>query len=350
MKKITTICVAFAVALASVSCSQEESPLATQKIVVAYVGSNPNSPLPDPSLMTHINYAFGVVNDSHDGVVIQNEERLHEVSALKNSNEELKIMLSIGGWGAGGFSEMAREDSSRAAFVKHCTEITAEFNLDGIDMDWEYPTSSGSGIESHPSDLDNFTSLIKELRASLGDDKLVTFASVANAKYVDFKAVEPYLDFVNLMTYDMGNPHQGMHHSALYPSSRSRMSVDESVKLHYEAGLPRHKIVVGVPFYARTNTERGYPNSEIYARIDSVYKGHDFLWDSVSMMPYVAHSEDDEMLAVYDNEKSLKLKADYVNEKGLGGMMYWVYGADGVDAPLSKVVWRAMSAQESSVD
>ena len=76
------------------------------KVIVAYVTSW-SSIMPDPQYMTHINYAFGHVSETFNGVGIANENRLREIVALKAQKPELKIMLSIGGWGSGRFSEMA---------------------------------------------------------------------------------------------------------------------------------------------------------------------------------------------------------------------------------------------------
>lgn len=316
------------------------------KIIVAYVGSSERTGLPDPSKMTHINYAFGTVNDTFDGVVVQNPEWLKKIVELKKVNPKLKIMLSIGGWGAGGFSEMAGDDETRTKFVVDCRRIVDQFALDGIDLDWEYPSSSAAGIKSTPEDTDNFTTLIKELRATLGKLNLLTFASVAQAQYVDFKAVEPYLDFVNLMTYDMERPPRGGHHSALYNSDNAKMSVDESVRMHVEAGLPKDKIVVGMPFYAHANTAKGYNDFEDYTKIDSVFAGHKFLWDEVSQVPYVADKEDGKLLCVYDNERSIAIKCKYIHDKGLKGAMYWVYGADGPKGTLRDAVYKGIKKKK----
>lgn len=112
-------------------------------VVIAYVTDNDRAVMPDPTVMTHINYAFGHVNKTFDGVRISNPERLHKISALKSQNPNLKVMLSIGGWGSGRFSEMAADPKLRKSFAKDCARVMKEFNLDGIDIDWEYP-SQGS--------------------------------------------------------------------------------------------------------------------------------------------------------------------------------------------------------------
>ena len=115
------------------------------KVVVAYVTSW-SEVMPDPQYMTHINYAFGHVNESFNGVKIDNEERLRQIVDLRKQKPELKVLLSIGGWGSGRFSEMAANDEYRRAFAADCDRVVKEFALDGIDIDWEYPTSSMANI------------------------------------------------------------------------------------------------------------------------------------------------------------------------------------------------------------
>ena len=118
-------------------------------VVVAYVTSW-SSGLPDPTRMTHINYAFGGVNSARTGVSISNTSRLQNIVALKKKNPNLKVLLSIGGWGAGGFTPMSSDETKRKAFAKDCLRVCQQYNLDGIDLDWEFPSNNSSG-ESSPS-------------------------------------------------------------------------------------------------------------------------------------------------------------------------------------------------------
>ena len=159
--------------------------------------------------------AFGHVNESFDGVRIDNEERLKQIVDLKKQNPELKVLLSVGGWQVC-FSDVAN-DEYRRAFAKDCDRVVKEFDLDGIDIDWEYPTSSMANISASPDDTENFTLLMKDIRAAIGDQKELTLATVASAKYIDFKAILPFINFVNIMAYDMASAPK--HHSALYRSA-----------------------------------------------------------------------------------------------------------------------------------
>ena len=155
-------------------------------VIGAYVYQSKKG-IPDPQLVTHVFFAFAHVSESFDGLYIPDEGELKRVADLKKKNPEVKVLLSVGGWGSGRFSEMAASARSRSSFAKDCKKAVKKFHLDGIDIDWEYPTSSSAKISSSPEDTGNFSLLMKDLREALGRRKLLSIATVCNAKYIDFK-------------------------------------------------------------------------------------------------------------------------------------------------------------------
>ncbi|MEG1606715.1 MAG: glycosyl hydrolase family 18 protein [Mucinivorans sp.] len=309
----------------------------SNRIVLAYVSSGSDR-LVDADLVTHINYAFGTVGEEFNSVNVQHPERLRAIVALKKQNPNLKVMLSIGGWGSGGFSEMAREESLRGGFVAHCGEIVKDFAIDGIDIDWEYPSCKWSGIKACEDDIDNFTLLMRELRQMLGHKKLLTFATSASGRFIDFEAVMPYCDFVNIMAYDMGRPPH--HNAALFPSDKSRMSVQQAIDAHLAKGISSDKLVLGMPLYGHGNKNEGVSdyvdNSQMYK-----FKDHIHLWDSVACVPYVVN-EQGAMIVSYDSAKSLELKCAYALDRGLRGVMYWEYSCDNEQLELVKATYNAV--------
>ena len=293
--------------------------------------------IPDPSYLTHINYSFAHIKSDFETLDIKTESRLKIIVALKNGNPNLKVMLSVGGWGAGNFSEMAADESHRRNFCNNCLAAVKKYNLDGIDLDWEYPTSSSAGISSSPEDTKNFTLLLKDLRAALGNDLLITMASSASAKYVDFGSAMPYMNFVNIMTYDMGKP--PYHNSGLYKSSATKRSCDEAVALHYSAGVPYDRMVLGIPFYGHGDGSAFTSESVDFNEIDP--SGYTVCWDKTAQVPYLADASG-KMVLSYDDEISVGLKAAYAKEKGLLGAMYWNIEADDNTWTLSKAVAREL--------
>jgi chitinase len=310
------------------------------RIVVAYVTSNPTV-MPDPSRMTHINYAFGHVNDTFNGVRINNESRLHSITALKKDAPWLKVCLSIGGWGSGRFSEMAATDENRKAFAADCARVVAEFDLDGIDLDWEYPTSSAAGISSSPDDTKNFTILVKEIRKAIGPRKLLTMASPSNARFVDFPNVLPYMDFINVMAYDMGRPPR--HNAALYRQDEAgnvspfaRGSADRAIQAHLDAGIPKEKLTLGMPLYGHGD-RKNYNDYVDFKDMAAPKEGLTEHWDEIARVPYYADAEGKLVLS-FDNVRSITEKCQYIKDKGLLGGMYWEYICDNASGDLTRTI------------
>ena len=212
-----------------------------------------------------------------------------------------------------------------------------EFALDGIDIDWEYPTSSSAKISSSADDTKNYTLMMRAIRAAIGPDKLLTLASSAGGGYIDFKAIEPFIDFVNIMTYDMSGAPK--HHSGLYRSSHSAyITADESVKKHVKAGVPAAKLVLGIPFYG--HGQAPLPGWMDYKNIIQL-KGYEFHWDDTAKAPYVTDTTG-KILMNYDNPASISIKCQYILENGLLGGMFWDYKGDTEDGELQKTLFEGL--------
>ena len=323
------------VLLLSLCCSRkpagEVTPPPMEPIVVGYA-TYWDETIPDPAYLTHINYSFAHIKSDFETLDIKTPGRLSKIAALKNSHPNLKVLLSVGGWGAGNFSEMAASETHRKKFCSNCLAAVQRYNLDGIDLDWEYPTSDMAGISCSPNDTKNFTLMLKDLRDALGTGKLLTMASASNAQYVDWTGALPYLDWVNIMTYDMGEP--PYHNAALYKSFMTEdgngHNCDGSVKLHRSKGIPYDKMVLGIPFF-------GHNGDEEVSFNEIRYDGLTRKWDDVAKVPYLADASG-KMVLTYDDAQSVRCKAEYVREKNLRGAMYWNIEADDADWTLSKTI------------
>lgn len=305
-------------------------PVCAQRLVVAYVGAG-SDVMPDMRLMTHIDYAFGHVNETFNGIRISRPERLEAIVAAKG---DVKVCLSIGGWGSGRFSEMAATEAGRKAFALDCARVIRQYNLDGIDLDWEYPTSSAAGISSSPEDTENFTLLMKEIRSAIGPDMLLTLASAASAKFIDFEAILPVIDWVNVMSYDMGRPPR--HNAALRRSPNAGFTMEGALERHLAAGIPKEKIVMGMPFYGHGN-RKDYPDYVDYKDQKPPKEGLHEVWDDVAKIPYYADA-DGRMVLGFDNVRSIRAKCEFILSWGVLGGMYWEYSCDNEALDLSRTV------------
>lgn len=314
---------------------EKEIPSDTGVVIVAYASSW-TSVLPNPKYVTHVNYAFGHVGGDFESVRIDNDSRLKRIVALKKNAPHLRVLLSIGGWGSGNFSEMAASEKHRTAFAKACKAVVDKYGLDGIDIDWEYPTSNSAGISSSPNDSKNFTLLMKDLRSALGNRLLLTYASSCDAGYVNAKDVIKYVNFVNDMAYDMGAP-PGGYNAALHRSSKFGCwcSSEESINAHLRSGIPKEKLVMGMPFYGRGTSPYGHDIP--FSKTPEIKSGCSEGWDDTAKVPYIIDSGGTLVLC-FENERSITEKCRYIREQGLRGGMYWELGSDDADLTLSRTV------------
>jgi len=326
------------------------------RIVVAYV-TYYGTLTPDPDYFTNINYAFAelyVQNGVYKGFALQGDKsRFEKIVALKRSHPDLKISISFthtvsnsDNSQGGGFSALAKSDEYRKAFAKDCKAFLVTWGIDGIDIDWEFPGLSWSGHACDPAvDVQNFTLLMKQLRETLGSSYLLTYAGYIDdvkavsggSRFIDIAAVNQYVDFVNIMTYDISSAPK--HQSALY-NSNSDWDCDRAVKVYRNAGMAANKLVLGIPFYGRHSFTES-PTSLDYKKIllldSKTYKIDN--WDNVACVPYVTYNG--VYYCGYDNAKSISIKGDYVNNLGMKGMMYWDYDGDDASGTLRKAVWAA---------
>lgn len=347
---ILTFVIVAMVAYASISIMQDLNNLKTDdviltlekerdknskpSVILGYVTSW-SKELPNPYSVTHLSYAFATIDDDFESLTIKNEERFKEIVNLKSINQKLNILLSIGGWGAGNFSEMASTVDSRSNFIHNAMEIVRRYNLDGLDIDWEYPGSSLGKISSSKKDKSNFTKLIKQLRDSLGTSKYLSFASPSYGVYFDYKEVTPYVDFINVMTYDMNVPpllHSPLNHS----EHTGKTSIKDVIVNHYRNGVSVDKILLGIPFYGRGN-EKDYKKFQDYRYIQPM-EGTELRYDSIAETPYIVDSQTEELLISFDDTTSIKIKCKFVKDIGLRGVMFWHYCGDTKDHELLKVI------------
>lgn len=327
--------------------------------------------------LTHIIYSFTNVIDGE--MKFRKPEiagpKLEALVVQKQRNPDLKVMIACGGWGADGFSDMALTAAGRAKFIASASEFIKKYQLDGLDMDWEYPGISGAGTMAREEDTKNFTALMKGLREMLDDfdtPKVLTFASAGWKRYYDFieiNEVMKYADYTNVMTYDLvsgvskftghhtalgyvssddilGTPFQkhldSLHKSGRNPDSNPR-STQKIVDYLIEQSIDPKQIVIGGAFYGRVWKGVVPENNGLYQRSGGMHIGwlaynqirksyeddtnFKRYWDENAEAPYMYNAVDSLMLS-YDDTVSVAKKTKYAMDKGLGGIMFWELGND----------------------
>ena len=266
------------------------------------------------------------------------------INCLENIEKHLKsgarqhgcwILLSIGGGGQSDeFVDIAATEESRILFSRNVVEILNKYQLDGIDIDWETPTLAQAST---------FTLLMKELHKQIKANNphhLLT-TPITGGRWqppcYDLYNSINYLDYVNMMTYGMTNNNKH-YHNPLFPSTKDRTletcSIDESVKIFNELGVPTNKLIAGLAYYgmSQTKDESGKwisSKSFGYTQIKEKLEEGSFVeyYDVECEQPYALDSNE-QIFVSYDNQRSIIAKCQYAERKGLAGVMYWQHGQD----------------------
>ncbi|WWD19210.1 hypothetical protein CI109_103668 [Kwoniella shandongensis] len=321
--------------------------------------------------LTHINYAFGNVNKDTGEVALSDawaDVEIHyegdswnepgtnlygnfkAIYLLKKQNRNLKVLLSIGGWTYSPNFANIGNSSWRSTFVRSAVKLVEDVGLDGLDIDYEYPKNS--------SDANGYVQLLHDLRAGLenlasskgqsrGTYQLTVAApcGMGNMQILKVKEMDAYLDFWNLMAYDFAGSWDSAagHQANLYADSADATSVDKAVRYYAGQGVAHNKLVVGLPLYGRqfTNTDGiGHPYS---GTGQGSWEGG--MWDYKDLPRPGAQEINDHRLGAsysydsrtrtlvtYDTQPIAIQKAQYINQLGLGGAMYWELDADKPEA------------------
>ena len=308
------------------------------KIALAYVVDAGKRPL-DPELYTHLVYAFAEFNDNCDGIVIKRPEKLQALVDLKKQNPDLKVMVCVGGYKREGYSEMTRDKKKRKAFIKDLKHLMDSLKLDGVDLDWEFPTTENGGHTATPKDDRNYVAFVSELRKTIGKDKWISYYSNNSGLYIDHRKMAPYVSYVHVSGYNLAVPKEGepgRHQSPLYPSRKfGEWSIIRSVEKHIDLGVPQEKILIGIPFYERGKSP--FPTYAECRQFDNYTDGLTLKWDDQAKAPYYADREGD-LVAGFDDERSIKAKFDFLRANGLAGVFVWNYDGDYFDQRLGKTI------------
>jgi chitinase len=282
-------------------------------------------------------------------------------------NNNVKVLISVGGWTwSNNFPAIAANPATRAHFAHSCNELVRQYNLDGIDLDWEYP-----GYTPHnggPADAANFTLLLQQVRDSLDALELATNeqylltaavgASAAHMSNVQWTAVTPLLDMINLMSYDFFGAWDAVanHNAPLNASGCGDPGFNISTAftlLTQQYGVPANKINVGVAFYGRSQTgytglcqatsgnaaTNAFPpdGAPLYYEIATQQSQYTYNWDSQAQVPWLSNNAG--VFLSFDNEQSIGLKAQFIVSNGARGAIIWEITGDYLEtAPGSGII------------
>jgi chitinase len=297
-----------------------------------------------------------------------------EVAAVKAKYPHLKVNISVGGYGADGFSDMASDTRLRSAFIANVCKWLEDNNLDGIDVDWEYPVGPewGQEIKSRPADRQNYIALLQDLRNALdalgaktGKRYGLSTAVPASSWFIkanDVKAAAGIVDSLKLMAYDYygGWSATTGHHSNLstnpHDPAWGGWSTENALDEYLWAGVPPEKIMLGLGFYGHAwkgvevgpyedtpglfqpwktlPYEQGTVSWTTISQLLKPGSGYKRYWDDLAQAPYLYNGD---VWISYTDPEQIERITRFIREKKLGGAFVWEYGHD-IYAELFKVL------------
>ncbi|KAJ4176057.1 Chitinase 4 [Fusarium falciforme] len=266
-------------------------------------------------------------------------------------------MLSIGGWTwSSNFAAAASTATTRSAFAKSAVTLMKDWGFDGIDIDWEYPSSG--------QDADNMVLLLRAVRDEMdlyatkfapGHHFQLSIAAPAGPEHYSklrLSELADILDHVNIMAYDYAGSFGNVagHTANLYANKdlpkSTPFNTNDAIKAYIKGGVPPEKLVLGIPIYGRSFLETpglGEPYSGVGLANPGLGSWEAGIWD-YSALPkegavinydkkaqaYYSYNSNTRELVSFDPPEAVRNKVCYLQRLGLGGAMFWEASGDKV--------------------
>ncbi len=237
--------------------------------------------------LTHVNYAFLIPTSNGGYQPIEDPAKLQSLVTAAHANG-VKVLVSVGGGGGGdGFHGIVASAANRVNFANNMLAFANQYNLDGIDIDWEYPAD---GTEAN-----NFLLMMQQLSTTMHNNgKLCTIAVIGLYGTSIVNGVFATVDYLTIMAYDDND----------YEHSTYNLAV-QCMNYWRGRGVPAAKAILGVPFYCR-------PTWETYAQL--LAQGADPYSDTYNGKGY-------------NGITTIKNKTNLAFDQG-GGIMMWELSGD----------------------
>ncbi|KAI0029991.1 glycoside hydrolase [Vararia minispora EC-137] len=262
---------------------------------------------------------------------------------LKKQNRHLKLLLSIGGWTySPSFHPVVVSPSHRANFVRSAVRLLEDYGLDGLDVDYEYPQDDAQAR--------GYVALLRELRTALDEHArnkqadyrfLLTIAAPCgpeNFQKLYVREMDQSLDFWNMMAYDFSGSWDSVaNHQANVRGGPT--SVSRAIGWYISQGLPRHKIIVGIPLYGRSFLNAAGPGQPfsgigqgsweagVYDYRALPLPGSHVYYDENTLASWSYDPQAREMVS-FDDAQVGAWKGAWIAQEGLGGSMFWELSGD----------------------
>jgi len=317
--------------------------------------------------MYHFIFSFLGLNGTDNTIMMldpSDQEYIRKFSDLKKDNPTAKIMIALGGWKEGEqgakYSNMVSTQDNRKTFIDSVVDLMTEYNLDGFDLDWEYPVQR----KGRQEDKENFVLLCQELKAVFITKGWELTAAVGVSQSTvdtsyDVKPLSNILDAIHLMTYNLHSPWDG--NTGL---NTPYDEVENAIKYWISRGASSQKLVLGMALYGHSFTLQNENNNGMGAPSNGPGEAGPFtrqagimgyneicLKENWTFFPDAngPYAFKGNQWIAFDDRNSITMKASLVKKYDLGGGMVWSIEiddfkgfCDGIKFPLLKAINRVL--------
>lgn len=307
----------------------------------------------DAQRLDQLNYSFALIRDGEASG--SHWTGISRVEAFLRRHPHIQGVLSVGGWGADGFSDACMTEEGRRKLADSILRLVDAHGFTGVDLDWEYPGVSGTGIVSRPEDPENWLALLALLREGLdereaqhGREYVLSVALGAGEHHlnaIDAQRLSGIVDQAVVMAYDLcGFDRMTGHHAGLYPGAGRKNTGAYAVEQLIAAGMKPDQLLLGIPAYGRVWRQassgavgsRAATSGNRTISFDDVLrlqdKGYTMTYDETAQ---AAAWYDGSSFVSAESDRSIGYKCVWLREQGLQGAAVWAYGQDGSGAMLA---------------
>ncbi len=346
--------------------------------------------------LTHLLYAFAIPCGEHVKESARQQKRFAELckglppfsvflpepeqqaadlaalKTLKAKHPHLKILLSIGGWShSGPFHDIARSKKGLPSFVNSAIGMMQTHDVfDGVDIDWEFPggdDNTHGPLSKKAINIERkaYTQIMMLLRQGLDDHgkksgrAYSTSSAMTGSPYgnraINWRAAIAHMDYLFVMTYDFETNQPGHHANLIASGATGGAGIDAIIKGLAARGVPRSKMVLGVPFYGRGWSDarwnaQGKIVSGGNAQALDMALGYDDITGSPDIQSHYekiadqrhraklyVHRTEDKIIS-FDDVEVIKMKARWAREQNLAGIFSWEISDDAAGYPLTRAM------------
>jgi len=273
-----------------------------------------------------------------------NPDRLTSIVSAAHAHNK-PILFSVGGYGNHSAFIEAITDANRNIFISNIINMMVEWKFDGVDIDLE--PINDEDVDDYRKFITELHSRLQQIETELGNRPLLTAATDWQPNL--FAELHDKFDQINLMTYDMSGAWPGWvvwHNAPIFNgganfpgTNRELPSADKELRTFIKAGIPRHKLGIGIDFYGyvwekyvteplqRWNDPPTVRDNIPYHQIINTYADRAVAkWDDKAKAAYLSidsPNAEQRRFISYDNERTIKEKFTYAREQKIGGLIIW---------------------------